>query len=170
MQTINVNDLKDKLTKNEILLIDVRERHENQVASIAGARLIPLSQISLETLPSTDLPIVIHCASGKRSAEACTRLLQQNPKLTLYSLEGGINAWKSAGYPVESQKNVVISIERQTQIMAGLLSSIGLILGAFINGNFYLLSGFIGLGLLFSGITGWCGMAKLLSKMPWNHP
>ncbi|MCD8500103.1 MAG: DUF2892 domain-containing protein [Gammaproteobacteria bacterium] len=34
---------------------------------------------------------------------------------------------------------------------------------------FCLLSGFVGLGLMFAGITGWCGMAKLLAKMPWNQ-
>ena len=169
MKTIKVNDLKKKLDNNEVLLIDVREHHEHQACSIEGAHLIPLGEISLDKLPSKSLPIVIHCGSGKRSAEACNKLLEKDPGLELYSLEGGIKAWKDAGFSVRASEGKMISLERQTQIMAGLLCFIGVILGASLSAYFYILSGFIGIGLIFSGITGWCGMAKFLSKMPWNR-
>lgn len=169
MKTIKADDLKKKLDNNEVLLIDVREQHEYKSASIPGSQLIPLGEISLDKLPSKSLPIVIHCGSGKRSAEACIRLLEKNPGLELYSLEGGIKAWKDAGFSVQSSETKTISLERQTQIMAGLLCFLGAFLGALLNPFFYMLSGFVGLGLMFAGITGWCGMAKLLSKMPWNH-
>ncbi|MFZ7174519.1 YgaP family membrane protein [[Pasteurella] aerogenes] len=52
--------------------------------------------------------------------------------------------------------------------MAGSLVLIGVLLGWTTNAAFYLLSGFVGTGLLFAGITGFCGMARLLDKMPWN--
>ena len=58
---------------------------------------------------------------------------------------------------------------RQVQIAAGSLVLLGVLLGFLWRPEFYALSGFIGAGLLFAGITGWCGMAKLLVVMPWNR-
>ncbi len=98
MKTITVAELKERLSKDEILLIDVREPEEHQAASIEGACLIPLGELSLERLPATTKPIVIHCRSDKRSSFACALLLATNPTLDLSVLEGGIIAWQQAGY------------------------------------------------------------------------
>lgn len=46
---------------------------------------------------------------------------------------------------------------------------LGLLLAFFISPWFALLSAFVGCGLMFAGITGWCGMAHLLAIMPWNR-
>jgi hypothetical protein len=46
---------------------------------------------------------------------------------------------------------------------------IGVLLGAFVSSGFYVLSGLIGAGLVFAGVSGFCGMAKLLALMPWNR-
>ncbi|KAE9854486.1 DUF2892 domain-containing protein, partial [Escherichia coli] len=43
------------------------------------------------------------------------------------------------------------------------------VLGYTLSGGFFLLSGFVGAGLLFAGLTGFCGMARLLKIMPWNR-
>ena len=45
---------------------------------------------------------------------------------------------------------------------------IPVVLGALFNPEFYLLSGLIGAGLIFAGVSGFCGMARLLTLMPWN--
>lgn len=45
---------------------------------------------------------------------------------------------------------------------------LGVILGYTVHGGFFLISGFVGAGLMLAGITGFCGMARLLEKMPWN--
>lgn len=58
---------------------------------------------------------------------------------------------------------------RQVQIAAGGLILIGVVLGYAVNSSFFLLSGFVGVGLMFAGISGFCGMARLLDKMPWNQ-
>lgn len=94
MKTITPADLKKYLDQDSILLIDVREPAEHRTESIDNDCLIPLAEISVEKLPSKSRPIVIYCHSGKRSSEACKKLLEQDPTLDLYSLEGGIIAWR----------------------------------------------------------------------------
>lgn len=169
MKTITASELKKRLDKDEILLIDVREPAEHRSECIDGACLIPLGEISIDKLPSTKRPIVIHCRSGKRSADACAKLLASNPSLDVTSLEGGIVAWSQAGFNVKRSGSNILPLDRQTQITAGFIAFSGTILGALINPGFYILPGFIGAGLMFAGLTGWCGMAKLLAKMPWNR-
>lgn len=168
MKNITALELKNKLDKDEVMLIDVREPAEHRSECIEGAYLIPLGEISLDRLPSTKKPIVIHCRSGKRSSSACLKLLESNPDLDVASLEGGIVAWMQANYHVKKSGDNVLPLDRQTQIAVGFIIFSGTILGTLINHAFYVLPGFMGAGLVFAGITGWCGMSKLLAKMPWN--
>jgi molybdopterin/thiamine biosynthesis adenylyltransferase/rhodanese-related sulfurtransferase len=74
-------------------LIDVREPFEYEIARIDGAKLIPLGEIAerLDEL-QREQPIIVHCHSGKRSAQA-VQLLQQRGFAEVYNLEGGIDAW-----------------------------------------------------------------------------
>lgn len=169
MKTITAVELKKRLDNDEVLLIDVREPAEHRSECIEGACLIPLGEISIERLPSRTRPIVIHCKSGKRSADACTKLLSVNPALDLYSLEGGIISWQQAGFNVKKSGSNSLPMDRQIQVATGFIAFSGTILGAFINPIFYIVPGFISAGLMFAGITGWCGMGKLLAKMPWNR-
>ncbi len=62
----------------------------------------------------------------------------------------------------------VISLERQVRIVAGSLVLIGVLLGWFVHRGFFGLSAFVGAGLVFAGITDFCGMGLLLAKLPWN--
>lgn len=101
MKTMTVSELKKLIDTDEVLLIDVREPAEYKEECIEGACLIPLGEISLEKLTTESRPIVIHCRSGRRSAEACEKLLEQNPNLDVYNLEGGIVAWKELGFFVK---------------------------------------------------------------------
>ncbi|MEH0100947.1 thiosulfate sulfurtransferase YgaP, partial [Escherichia coli] len=79
------------------------------------------------------------------------------------------DGWKKAGLPVAVNKSQPLPLMRQVQIAAGGLILIGVVLGYTVNSGFFLLSGFVGAGLLFAGISGFCGMARLLDKMPWNQ-
>lgn len=169
MKTITASELKKRLDNDEVLIIDVREPAEHRSECIGDSCLIPLGEISLEKLPSTKRSIVIHCRSGKRSADACAKLLARNPSLDVASLEGGIVAWIEAGFNVKKSGSTILPLDRQTQIAAGFIAFSGTILGALINPSFYIIPGFIGAGLMFAGLTGWCGMAKLLARMPWNR-
>ncbi len=63
----------------------------------------------------------------------------------------------------------VISLERQVRIAAGAIVLTGVLLGWRVHPGFFGLSGFVGAGLIFAGITDWCGMGLLIAKAPWNQ-
>jgi sulfur-carrier protein adenylyltransferase/sulfurtransferase len=91
---ISPHELKQRMDAGEPFeLIDVREPFEYEIARIEGAKLIPLGEIAerLDEL-EREQPIIVHCHSGKRSAQA-VRLLQQRGFAKVYNLEGGIDAW-----------------------------------------------------------------------------
>ncbi len=170
IKSVDVKTAKEWLDKNEAVLVDVREPGEYAAMHIAGAKLIPLSTIGKDKLPElNNRKLIIHCHIGRRGGSACEKLLISNPNLDVYNLEGGITAWENAGFKVEKSSATFLSIERQVQITIGSGVLIGLIFGYFIHTGFLFLSAFLGAGLLFAGITGSCGLAILMSKMPWNQ-
>jgi len=107
------------------------------------------------------------CASGNRAKKASEKFLAEGIPYCLV-VEGGTQAWEAAGLSVIKGKGV-ISIERQVRIGAGTMVLAGVLLGYYVHPGWYLLSGFIGCGLIFAGTTDWCGMGLLLAKMPWNQ-
>ena len=77
-------------------------------------------------------------------------------------------AWIKANLPVTRSAGKVISLERQVRIAAGAMVLTGVLLARFVNFNFIWLSGFVGAGLIFAGITDFCGMGLIIAKLPWN--
>jgi rhodanese-related sulfurtransferase len=110
---------------------------------------------------------VLICRSGKRAEQAFQKLRAAGCE-NLAILDGGVTAWDAAGLPVNRGRKA-ISLERQVRIAAGLLTLSGVILGTWVHPSFYGISAFVGAGLMFAGITDWCGMAMILAKMPWNQ-
>lgn len=168
IKTISPKDAKTLIDKNEAILIDVREDFEHKQENIPCATLIPLNSIGNNTKIETNKKIIAHCKLGGRSKSACQKLSELFPNAEIYNMEGGIEGWKQAGLTCKSGNSNTIPIERQVQIVAGSLILLGVILGFNASQNFFYLSGIIGAGLIFAGITGFCGMAKLLAKTPWN--
>ena len=96
---IDCPTLKKWLKNDEAVLIDVRELAEYQESKIDQAHLIPLGEISINSLPDfKNKKLVLHCRSGKRSLTAGAKLLEENPKLEIYNLEGGIIAWNNCTF------------------------------------------------------------------------
>ena len=88
---------------DDIFVLDVREPTEWQICHIAGAILIPLTQLEQRTSEvPRDRDVVVHCKAGARSAKAI-RLLQQQGYTRLRNLEGGILAWVDAVDPTLSR-------------------------------------------------------------------
>ncbi|AHG19139.1 membrane protein [Chania multitudinisentens RB-25] len=161
-----------RLIKQGARLFDIRDADEYAHEHIAQAHLFPLPAAEKgENLPSfSEQDIVIfHCQSGKRTAQNAATLITAALPAKVYLLEGGINAWKQQGFDVVKDKNQPLPIMRQVQIAAGSLILLGAVLGYMLNPLFFLLPSFVGAGLLFAGISGFCGMATLLAKMPWNQ-
>jgi rhodanese-related sulfurtransferase len=160
-----------ELVRSGAVLIDIRESDEHAREHIPGARHHALSRIDRETpVREGDDVLIFHCRSGARTKGNVPRLsAAAAQKCETYILEGGIDAWKKAGLPVKLDRSQPIDLMRQVQIAAGGLVLLGVILGALAAPVFYALSGFVGAGLLFAGVSGFCGMARLLSAMPWNR-
>jgi rhodanese-related sulfurtransferase len=159
-----------ELVRKGAVLIDIREGDEHARERIPGARHHALSRIDKDTpVRASDSVVVFHCRSGARTRGNAARLSAAAPACETYILEGGIDAWKKAGLPITVDRNQPIDLTRQMQIAAGALILIGAALGASVSPLFYALSAFVGAGLLFAGVTGSCGMARLLAVMPWNR-
>lgn len=148
-------------------IIDIRDTSEYAEVFIQGAHLVPLSIIGKHPLDEeAGKALIFTCRSGKRT-EAARPVLEQVTKGEAFVLDGGLMAWEKAGLPVAHMPRAVMSLFRQIQIAAGSLVLLGVVGSAFWH-PFYLLTAFVGAGLVFAGITGFCGMGVVLSKMPWN--
>lgn len=164
--SISAHDLAEQLGSKRIAVIDVREPMEYATGHIAGSMNVPLSRLHQADLPKG--PLVLVCQSGNRSAKGVQTLLQQGHPHPITDLQGGIPTWQQAGLPVRKLKNAPLPLMRQVQIVAGSLILLGLILSNTVAPAWILLTWFVGAGLTFAGITGFCGMARLLAVMPWN--
>ncbi|MGV3635360.1 MAG: rhodanese family protein [Pseudorhodoplanes sp.] len=160
-----------ELMRAGAVLVDIRERDEHARERIDGARHHALSMLDREhpARPGDDV-LIFHCRSGARTTQNSARLASGVPAdVDTYVLDGGIEAWKRAGLPVTLDRKAPLPIMRQVQIVAGSLVVVGTVLGATVAPGFYLLAGLVGAGLVFAGVTGFCGMANLLAFMPWNR-
>jgi rhodanese-related sulfurtransferase len=169
LQELDALTLQQWLNDQKAVLIDVREPGEYANEHITGAASFPLSSLDPSHLVSEkDKIIALYCQSGRRSAQAGQKLLEAGfPQIA--HLKGGIGTWTSAGFSTKVDKNAPISLFRQVQIVAGSLVFLGTVLGVLVSPKFLILSGFVGCGLIFAGITNTCAMGMLLAKLPYNQ-
>jgi rhodanese-related sulfurtransferase len=169
LNKIDAFKAKSLLDSGKAVLIDIRESDEFAREHVPGAHHVPLSGFSPKDFPEDRNKIAIfHCASGARTAEAAPRILGSG-FTEVYMLEQGLAGWKKAGQKTIVNRRMPISIQRQVQITAGMMVLIGVVLGFLVAPEFFLLSGFVGAGLTFAGLSGTCAMASLLAVMPWNR-
>lgn len=148
-------------------LVDIREADEHARERILVAENVPLSRLA--ELDVGRAPAVIyHCRSGNRTSANAARLAQV-ADCPAYVLEGGLDAWRQAGLPVEVDRSQPLELMRQVQLAAGALVLAGVLLGFLVAPAFFGIAAFVGAGLMTAGATGWCGMARLLARMPWNR-
>jgi len=86
-----------------LLILDVREQSEYDINHLYNSTLIPLNQIDLrisELMPYNDTEIIVYCRIGGRGATASQNLAGNHNFTKVFNMEGAINAWIAAGYPV----------------------------------------------------------------------
>lgn len=168
---IQPNDLETLLEKRiDVRLIDVRTPDEFESAHIRGSYNVPLDVLpehAHEIAADDHTHFVLVCQSGSRARKA-EEALRQSGRARLHVLDGGVNAWLAASKPARFGPKRM-SLERQVRIVAGSLSAIGGMLALAVNPWFAALPLLVGSGLVFAGVTDTCGMAMVLSKLPYNR-
>jgi rhodanese-related sulfurtransferase len=169
MKTITPVELQKILvTQPATTVIDVRTPVEFAEVHVPQARSIPLDELNPGSLSlQKDQPVYLLCRSGQRATKAAEKFSQAGFSQPIV-VAGGTLAWIDSNLPVTRSPVKVMSLERQVRIAAGALVLAGVLLARFVNFHFLWLSGFVGAGLIFAGITDFCGMGLLLAKMPWN--
>lgn len=158
-------DVKRKLEAGEIRLVDIREPDEVESLRIEGAEIAPLSVIRWQDFrPVTDKPVVFTCNSGRRTKNN-SDLLEQLAAGEAWQMEGGATGLDKAGLPVvRSRRAAHVPPDPDRRGRHGAagpgpeprLAPVALA------------ERFRGRGLVFAGVTGFCGLGLLLARMPWN--
>lgn len=153
------------------VLVDIRETDEHAREKIPGAHLMALSRLDEANLGQWDgKPMIFHCKSGARTKANVGRLSAKvGDACEAFIIDGGIDAWKTAGLPVTVDRRQPLELQRQVQIGAGSMAFLGTLLGVLVSSWFLFVPALVGAGLMVAGITGFCGMARILIKAPWNR-
>ncbi|ULL01666.1 rhodanese family protein [Bradyrhizobium sp. I71] len=169
LPTITPTDAGRLLDKGATL-IDIREADEHAREKIPGARNLPLSKLDDADLAAHHKPIIFHCKSGARTQANAPRLaVKLDPACEAFVVDGGLDAWRKAGLPVATDRRQPIELQRQVQMGAGSLVFVGTLLGLLVSPWFFAVPAFVGAGLITAGLTGFCGMARMLMRAPWNR-
>ena len=166
---ITPQDAAGRLQQGQAVLVDIREPDEFARRRIKGALSRPLSAFSaahLKIAPERD--VIFTCRSGMRTGANCDRLAE-SVEGEAFILQGGLDAWEKVGQPVEVERKAPLELQRQVQITAGSLVVIGTVLGLMVHPAFLGVAGAVGVGLVLTGLSGHCAMARLLALAPWNR-
>ena len=173
MKHITVETFKEIIAKEsgnqDIDFINVCTPPEFNEKYIPGVRSVPLDTLETHLDEfANKKAIYIHCRSGHRGRQAVEKLQNLGVKAELVNVEGGILAWEKEGFETKSNTKRM-PLMRQVLVAAGSLVTLGVLFALFVHPSFIFLALFVGGGLMFAGITGWCGMSFILAKMPWNR-
>lgn len=160
-----------QLIEQGAVLVDIRDHMDYLREHIPQAISLPLTEITTgKTVEGAgQQSVIFHCQAGMRTTNHADELIKAVSCGKVFLMSGGIDAWKGAALPTTEDKKQPLPIIRQVHITAGTLILLGVIAGYAVDSRLFLLSGFVGAGLVFSGVSGFCGMASLLQKMPWNR-
>ena len=158
----------------EQVILDVREQDEFTAEHIPGSVWVPLSQFGqcapgvLQSLAGKRITLM--CRSGNRAKLALEQISQLGfgGQISAEVYPGGILEWVRQGKTVETRGSATLPIMRQVQLAAGLLVLVSVLLSFYVDRRIAWAAAFVGGGLSFAGLTGFCGLARLLAVMPWN--
>lgn len=152
------------------LIVDVREPDEHRREHIPGSLLRPRSTFASQGVPPAvpgRLAFLV-CNSGNQATQLA-KSLRSSGRDDVSVIEGGIAEWRRAGLPVATDAKAPLPIVRQVMMVAGSMLVVFTALAATVSPWFLVGTGFVGAGLFVAGLTGFCPMANVLLKMPWNN-
>ena len=97
---INAEEARKLIDQGAVRLVDVREPAEWERDHLAAATLLPLGKLMQQPGLLTEDNVLFYCEMGQRSAVACEFAASLGLE-RVYNLEGGMQAWRQLGYPVE---------------------------------------------------------------------
>jgi rhodanese-related sulfurtransferase len=168
---LDANAVADLLRRSApVTIFDVRTPAEFASVHIPGSYNVPLDLLPEHASAISSVigePVVLVCRPGARARQA-EHSLGSVELPGLHILDGGLSAWEAAGLPLNRGRERW-SLERQVRGVAGSLVLVGALGGLLVWPPFGLLAAGVGAGLAFSAITNTCGMALLLTKLPYNR-
>jgi rhodanese-related sulfurtransferase len=170
--TITPQELAELQSAGKLFdLLDVRTPAEFREVHVPFARNVPLEKVDPETLRAAqehapEALVYLICRLGTRGEHACAKLKAAG--VNAVNIEGGTLAWDAAGLPVVRGRKV-IPLDGQVRIAIGFIVLTSSVLAVLVHPYWIVVAGFMGAGLMFSGISGFCGLALILARMPWNQ-
>lgn len=145
----------------------MRTESEYKGGHIKEAENVPLDKLAdiADDLKKVGT-VYVNCGSGVRSCQATDKL--EKCGVNVVNVEGGISAWLRDGFGITKKGKAVMPIIRQVMIGAGALVLLGVMTSLLVHPAGIYIAVFVGLGMIFAGVTGICGMQKVLAMMPWN--
>lgn len=170
VDTVGVAEAQTLIQQPNTLVLDVRSPGEFESAHIDGAVNIPVDRLDphlREIVSGAGGTLVLVCQSGGRAEQAAGKLSRVG-KQDLVLLAGGMNAWQSAGAPVNRGEVQKWALERQVRLVAGSIVLLAVVASIWVPALKWV-AGAVGFGLAFAAVTNTCLMGMLLSKLPYNR-
>lgn len=168
---VDPRELAERMvTDTRVTLLDVRTPTEFESIHIPGSHNVPLDHVNEridELVNVVGERVVLVCRSGARSRQA-EEAFRAADHPHVHVLHGGVTAWQASGLPVNCGR-ATWAMERQVRGVAGGLVLASTLAALLVRKPLGLLAAGVGGGLLFSAVTDSCGMAAILSKLPYNR-
>ncbi len=165
---ISPKDAEEMVHNNKGVFVDVRTAGEALVEQVPGSVFLPFDLVNKQRLGDLGFegktPILV-CRTGRRAQQAAESLAKESKEVAV--LQGGVVQWAADGLSL-TKGHRVLPIERQLLLGVGGMILFFTLLSLSINLYFSVLTILMSGGMMFAGITGSCGMARLLVVMPWN--
>jgi rhodanese-related sulfurtransferase len=154
-------------------VVDVRTPAEFTECHVRGARLAPLDALDPRKIagllqPAENVPIYLLCKSGNRAGRAADQFRAAGIT-SVTVVTGGTEACVAAGLPVDRGAKTTIPMDGQVRIGLGVFLLLLWLLARYVHYSIAYLIPLLGVALIISGLTGFCGFAILLGKAPWNQ-
>tara|TARA_B100001121_G_scaffold95670_1_gene84617 strand:- start:23540 stop:24130 length:591 start_codon:yes stop_codon:yes gene_type:complete len=154
-----VNDLNKALSQEGVMVIDVRTMEEFKRSHIPGVINIPTEVVHDHEDLFKKQHVHVICNSGNRSAMVIRDMISKGID-NLTNVEGGMVSWVKSRLHISGKSKPVMPMMRQVMIVVGLMILSGVALHFLVSPKVIYLSGFVGLGLFYAGVSGHCYMKK----------